>query len=89
MDKIQWYLVGNKVGESDLPNYSTGDSRDELAFKAGVKEFDNFIFLKENGDFRLSANEILLDNERLGISSGKRYSEKLKNNYYDLVNKKD
>jgi hypothetical protein len=79
MEKIQWYLVGNKVGESDLPNHSTKEIRQDLAFKAGVKEFDNFIFLKANGDFRLSANEILFENketnsfDRLGNLEGTQY----------------
>ncbi len=82
MDKIQWYLVGNKVGESDLTEHSTKEIRHDLAFKAGVKEFDNFILLKENGDFRLSANEILFENkelntfDRLGTLEGKDYTIK-------------
>ena len=79
MEKIQWYLKGNKVGESDLTEHSTKEIRHDLAFKAGVKEFDNFIFLKANGDFRLSANEILFENkelntfDRLGVLESKEY----------------
>ena len=89
MEKIQWYLLGKKVGESDLPDHSTKEIRHDLAFKAGIKEFDNFIFLRDNGDFRLSANEILFENKELNvfIRLGNKEGEEYKTYYDSLVNK--
>ncbi len=79
METIQWFLNGKKVGESELTEHSTKEIRLDLAFKAGVKAFDNFVFFKD-GEFRLSANEILFENrgvnttyDRLGNLEGKEY----------------
>ncbi len=87
METIQWFLNGKKVGESELTEHSTQEIRHNLAFKAGVKEFDNFVFFKD-GEFRLSANEVLFENkgvnttfDRLGIIEGKAYQKVYPNGY--------
>jgi hypothetical protein len=81
-EKIAWYIDDKKVGESHLPEGTMGGERDWLAFKKGVKEYNNFVFIRD-GKVRLNGNENIYEGMPYGEFSGKRYSERIKSGYFE------
>lgn len=80
-DKIVWYMDDKKVGESHLPEGTMSGERDWLAFRQGVKEYNNFTFNRE-GKVRLNGNETIYEGIPYGELSGRRYAERLNETYF-------
>ena len=80
-DKIEWYMDNKLVGESHLPEGTMGGERDWLAFRQGVKEYNNFTFIRD-GKVRLDGNENTYKGIPYGEFSGKQYSERVKSGYF-------
>lgn len=83
METIRFLLKNEIVGETILHEFSTDESRDKLALKCNIKEYDNFLFLKQDGSIRFNANDTIYYGKPYGELSGERFKERLKNNYYE------
>lgn len=59
--KIQFYNNGELVGENDLMQFSSMESRHILAELCGVKEYDDFWLLNPDGSVRIKANEVIFN----------------------------
>jgi len=81
-DKIVWYMDDKKVGESHLSEGTMSGERDWLAFRQGIKEYNNFMFIRE-GKVRFSGNERIYEGIPYGEFSGKRYVERLNETYFE------
>jgi hypothetical protein len=89
-DKIVFFLKGELVGSIELTPFSNTETRHELAFNAGVKEYDNFHLIKINDDgsetIRIDASTVSgifgkdnADVHDMGKWEGEKYIEYLNN----------
>jgi len=83
MEKIKFYLNNVEIGETILPPFTSDESRDLLAIKCNIKDYDNFYIISKNGDIRLDADKLFYEGIPYGKFSGDRFKERLKNNYYE------
>lgn len=81
-EKIQFFLKGEKVGETDLPYMTDMECRHELAKSIDIKEYDNFRLIYSDGNIKVDAKRITglsvqdIDTDR-GTYEGIMYSKYL------------
>lgn len=81
---IVWYLNGKVVGCHKLHGMSDGNQREELAFKLGIKEYDNFKFIDvRDMTVRIDASQVkgggednVFDGLTMAEYSSKKYKER-------------
>ena len=64
-ETIDFYFKGNKVGSGPLPQWTGTLARHIIADIAGVSEYDDFHFVKNDGSIRAKGSDI----KRNGLSA--------------------